>query len=132
MSVTLTVPSPPTTAEVAADIGAWIAGQTGVITDFNIGSQIRTESEATGSVVEMQGVIAQAQAFQAMVYGAWAAFNVFPQQALQSVGTVTFTTGIGANPPPAPSPIVIGSGTVVQTVGGIQFQTIATVTIPTG
>lgn len=129
---TLTVPSPPTTAEVAADIGAWIGGQTGVITDFNVGSQVRTESEATGSVVEMQSVIAQAQAFEAMVKGAWAAFNVIPQLALQSVGTVTFTTGLGANPPSAPSPIVIGAGTVVQTVGGIQFETTATVTIPTG
>ena len=129
---TLTVPAPPSTAEVAADILAWFGGQSGVLTDFNPGSQVRTESEATGSVVEMQGVISQAEAFQAMVYSAWAAFNIIPFAATPSSGTVTFSTGTGASPPTVPSPVLIPSNTVIQTVGGIQFQTTASVTIPTG
>lgn len=129
---TITVPAPPTTAESAADVIGWIGGQSGVLTDFNPGSQVRTDSEAVGSVIEMQGVIAQAQAFQAMVYGTWAAFNIVPFLATPSSTTVTFSTGTGASPPTAPSPILIPSNTVVQTVGGIQFQTTAAATIPTG
>lgn len=129
---TLTVPSPPTAAEVAADLAAWIGGQSGVLTDLNTGSQVRTEAEAVGSVVEMQTVISQAQAFQAMVYAAWAAFNVFPYAALQSIGTVTFSTGTGASPPAAPYAINVPVGTIVQTVGGIQFQTTAAATIVAG
>lgn len=131
-AATITVPTPPVTAEVAADMAAWIGGQSGVLTDFNYGSQVRTEAEAVGSVVEMQAAIAQAQAFQAMVYAAWSAFNVFPLLAQSATGPVTFSTGSGANPPLAPSPITIPAGTTVQTVGGIQYTTATTVVIPTG
>lgn len=129
---TLTVASPPATASVAADIIAWIGGQSGVLADFNPGSQVRTDSEAIGSVVEIQSVIAQAQAFQAIVYAAWEAFNIIPFAPTAATVPVVITTGVGANPPLAPSPILIPAGTVVQTVGGIQFETSADATIPTG
>lgn len=129
---TITVAAPPTTEEVAADIVVWIGGQSGVLTDLNNGSQIRTDSEAIGSVTEMQGVIAQAEAFQAMVYAAFAAFNIFPLLARPSIGTVTFITGSAANPPVATSPILIPALTIVQTLGGIQYQTTANAVIPTG
>lgn len=129
-TATLTVAAPPTTAEVAVDVLTWIAGQSGVLTDFNSGSQIRTDSEAAGSVIEMQSVIAQAEAFQAMVYAAWAAFNIFPLSASPAVGTVAFVTGTGVNPPRTPVAVAIPAGTVVQTVGGIQFQTVTNVTLP--
>lgn len=131
-STTITVPSPPTTAEVAADFIAWVGGQTGVLTDVNPGSQMRTEAEAAGSVVEMQGVVSQAQAFQAMVYAAWAAFNIYPYQATSAVGQVTFTTGSGANQPTVPYDVLVPAGTIVQTVGGIQFTTTTAGVIPTG
>lgn len=129
-TATLTVAAPPTTEEVAVQEMTWIAGQSGVLTDYNQGSQIRTSSESIGSVVEMESVIVQAEAFQAVVYAAWGAFNVFPLPAFSAVGTVTFLTGTGANPPQVPVPILIPAGTVVQTVGGIQFQTLTNVTIP--
>lgn len=132
MSSTLTTAAPPTTAEVAADELAWIAAQSGVLTDLNTGSQIRTEAEALGSVVEMQSVIAQAQAFEAIVYAAWGAFNIIPRSAIPAIVDVTFVTGTEVNPPVAPAPITIPAGTVVQTVGGVQFTTVAAVTMPAG
>lgn len=131
-TATLTVASPPTTAEVAVDEMTWIAAQSGVLTDFNPGSQVRTDAEAAGSVVEMQSVIGQAEAFQAMVYAAWAAFNVIPLPAFSSIGSVMFVTGTGQNPPQAPLPILIPANTVVQTVGGVQFATVENVTLPQG
>lgn len=119
---TLTVAAPPSTAECATAALAWIAAQSGVITDFNEGSQIRTEAESVGSVIEMQETIAQAQAFQAIVYSAWAAFNIIPLKAQPSIGQVTITTGTGGSPPPAPFSTVLPAGFLFSTVGGIQFQ----------
>jgi uncharacterized phage protein gp47/JayE len=132
LSSTITVVAPPVAADVAVDMAAWIAGQSGVLTDFNQGSQIRTDSEALGSVVEMQGVIAQAQAFQAMVYGAWQAFGIVPFLAQSAVGAVTLQTGSAAFPPPAPYNVLIPTGTLVQTTGGIQFVTVNDVVMAAG
>lgn len=132
MSSSITVAAPPTAADVALDIAAWIGGQSGVLTDFNIGSQVRTDAEAVGSVVEMQGVTAQALAFQAMVYSAWAAFGIIPLVAQAAVGTVTFKTGSGASPPPAPYNVLIPAGSLMQTAGGTQFATITDTVMPIG
>jgi len=122
MANPITVAAPPTTADVAADLIAWMTAQSGVLTDSHAGSQVRTNAEATGSVVDMQGVIAQALAFQALVYAAFAAFGITPLPALSAVGVVTLTTGSGANPPPAVAVVSIGTGTLFSTIGGTQFE----------
>lgn len=119
----ITLPSPPNTPAVAASILAYMAAQSGVVTDYNKGSQIRTLSQAVGSVVEIQGVESQALAFQAAVYGAFAAFNITPFGAVGATGTATFATSLGANPPAATQNVTIAQNTIVQTTGGIQFVT---------
>jgi hypothetical protein len=86
--------------------------------------------EAIGSVVDTESVIAQALAFQALVYAAFAAFNVFPLLASPATTPLTFVTGTGANPPPVPVAVAIPAGTIVQTVGGTQFQTLSSGVIP--
>src|ERR1700760_491742 len=122
-SNTITVAAPPTTEEVAADFLTWIGAQNAVLTDVNVGSQVRTFGEAIGSVVDMESVQAQALALQAIVYGAYAAFNVQPLSATSSVTQLVFSTGTGTSPPAAPVAVAIAAGTITQTVGGIQFQT---------
>jgi hypothetical protein len=97
--------------------------QSGVATDYNPGSQIRTTGEALGSIVEIQAVSEQAMAFQAMVYGAYAAFGITPLGATGAVGTVTFATSFKPNPPVTSQAVSIPAGTIVQTVSGIQFTT---------
>lgn len=132
MSTTITIAAPPTLADVATDMIAWMGAQSGVQTDYNVGSQYRTNAEATGSVVDMQGIISQALAFQALVYSAFAAFGVFPLPAVAAVGTITFATSTGMSPPPSVAAVVISAGTLISTVGGVQFQTTETVTLPLG
>lgn len=129
MSSTITVAAPPTTVEVATQVMSWQTGQSGVITDYNVGSQIRTLSEAIGSVEELSGVAAQALAFQALVYSAYSAFGITPLDAAFASGTITFSTGTGSNPPPAAQSIAIPAGTLVQTIGGTQFQTAQSVVL---
>ena len=129
MSSTITIPSPPNTTTVAANILSYMAAQSGVVTDYNIGSQIRTNSEAIGSVEELQGISAQAQAFQAMVYSAYSAFGIYPLTAQPATGTITFLTGTGSNPPPASQAVLIPAGTIVATIGGTQFNTTQAVTL---
>jgi hypothetical protein len=131
-ALTITVAAPPTTEEVAADFLTWIGAQNPILTDVNVGSQVRTMGEAIGSVVDMESVTAQAMALQALVYAAYAAFNIEPLQAVSSLTQLTFSTGTGASPPAAPTAINIGTGTIVQTVGGIQFQTMTAGVIPQG
>lgn len=130
MSDTITIASPPTTEDVAADFLSWIGAQNNVLTDVNQGSQVRSFGEAIGSVVDTESVTVQALAFQAMVYAAFAAFNVFPLGALPSVVPLNFITGSGASPPPVPVPVAIPVGTIVQTVGGTQFTTVTSGVIP--
>jgi uncharacterized phage protein gp47/JayE len=126
----ITVAAPPTTEEVAADFLSWIGAQNAVLTDVNVGSQVRTFAEAIGSVVDVESVTAQALAFQALVYAAFAAFGVEPLGAVSSLVSLTFSTGTGANPPPVPVAVAIAAGTITQTVGGIQFQTLSSATFP--
>lgn len=130
--MTITVAAPPTLADAATDMIAWMGAQSGVQTDYNVGSQYRTNAEATGSVIDMQGIISQALAFQALVYSAFAAFGIFPLLAVAAVGTITFATSSGVSPPPSVAAVVISAGTLVSTVGGVQFQTTETVTLPLG
>lgn len=127
MSDTITIAAPPTTSDVATAVLASILAQSGVITDFNEGSQIRTLSEAFGSVEEMQSIAAQALAFQAALYSALAMYEIQPLLAQPAVGTVTFSTGSAAT-----QTVVIPSGTIIGTVGGIQFTTTAQTIIAIG
>lgn len=130
-TISPTVAVPSTTAEIAAQLLAYMSGQTGVVTDSNPGSQIRTLAESWGNVVEIQSISAMALALQAMIAGCWAAFGVIPLVAIQSQGIVTFSTGL-SSPPPATQNVTIFSGTVVQTTNGIQFSTTETVTLLQG
>lgn len=132
MSATITIAAPPTTEDAAADLLAWMGALNGVVTDINPGSQVRTMAEAAGSVIDMQGVIVQALAFQALVYSAFAAFNVTPLLGTPSTVPLTFSTGAGSSPPVAPVPIAVPAGTAVQTVGGTGFATLVDAIIPQG
>jgi hypothetical protein len=131
-SVPFTVPGAPDTSLVSATLLSYMAAQSGVISDYNDGSQIRTLSEAIGSVAEIEGVIANALAAQAAVNAAYSVFGIVPATAQSSVGSVTFLTGLGSNPPPSSQNVVIGVGTVVGTTGGVQFQTSETITLLSG
>jgi hypothetical protein len=128
MSGSITVASPPTTAESTAIMMAMMEAQSGVVTDYNKGSQIRTFGEAVGEINEEQGIINQALAYQAVIYSAYAAFGIVPLTAAQATGVVTFSTG-GS---PATQDVPIPSGTVVATTAGTQYQTIAPVTLLSG
>ncbi len=132
MSNSITVASPPSTVDSTAAGLAYMAAQLGVETDYNHGSQIRTILEAAAAVGEEQGIIAQALAFQAMVYACYAAFDITPLPATPAVGAVTFSTGTGSTLPTASQSVLIASGTVVQTTGGVQFQTTGNVTLAQG
>lgn len=132
MTNQITVASPPTTQDVASEALASIAAESGIITDYNEGSQIRTISESFGSVVEQQGVAAQATALQAISYSALGAFNIQPGLAVDSVGVLTFATAAGGSPPPAAQAVSIPQGTLVQTAGGIQFVTTQAVILNQG
>ncbi len=131
-AVAFTVPGAPDTSLVSATLLSYMAAQSGVVSDYNDGSQIRTLSEAIGSVAEIEGVIANALAVQAAVQAAYSVFGIIPQAAQSAVGAVTFLTGTGSNPPLASQNVVIGVGTVIGTGGGVNFQTTETVTLLSG
>lgn len=108
-----------------------MAALAGVVTDYNVGSQIRTVAESFGSVIEQEGVAAQALALQALAYSALGAFGIAASGAVGAIGTVTFSTA-ASSPPPAPQAVSIPLGTLIQTAGGIQFATTAAATLNQG
>lgn len=123
MAASLTVAAPPDSTSIATTILAAQAAQSGVITDYNRGSQIRTLAETQGMIGEMQGVVTQALAFQALVYSAFSAFGITPYEASAAVGQITIATSLLANPPLVPLSVPVPAGTVVQTPNGVQFVT---------
>lgn len=129
---TITVAAPPTTPDVASQILATMAVLSGVITDYNPGSQARTIAESVGAVVEQQGIWAQAQAYQALIYAALSLFKIAPGVAVAATGTVTFSTSRTAPYPGASQNVPLPAGTIVQTNGGIQFQTTTPVILSAG
>lgn len=132
MSASVSVPSLPTATQNAQAILAAMSALNGVLTDYNVGSIIRTISESLGYVTEEQGAEISTLVFQTIVYGAYSAFGISPLQATYSTGTVTFLTSNTASPPPASQNILVPNGTVVQTAGGVQFQTTSAVTVLSG
>ena len=131
-STTITLAAPPTTADVTSAVLATMAALSGVLTDYNSGSQIRTMTESVGSVIEQQGVWAQALAYQALAYSALSLFGITAGQAVPAAGIVTFSTSSSGVPPPASQNVPIAAGTIVQTNGGVQFTTTTAVTLTAG
>lgn len=132
-SLSSTLAATPTTVQVTASMIALMAGLTGVPTDYNDGSQVRTLNEAMGSVVEVQAVSDLALAFQALTYGAMSLFGVTPSVSLPATGIVTFATSFPvATALPAPQAVTIPANTLVQTSGGTQFATLSAATLASG
>lgn len=133
MSVSpILVPATPNTTQIATTLLGDMAALSGVLTDYNEGSQIRTLGESIGSVVEQQGIAAQAEAYQAVAFSAMSIFGITPDPALAAAGSVTFATAFIISPPTVTQSVTIPQGTVVSTVGGTQFQTLQAALLPVG
>lgn len=130
-TIATTLPSSPTTISYAQSILSSMQALSGVATDYNIGSQIRTFAESSGSVVEMQSVAAQQQAYYGLTYGSITAYGITPLGAQFATGNVTFSTSLSGSVP-ASQNVTISAGALLQTAGGIQFQTTAAVTLLSG
>lgn len=121
----------PVAEEIALVLIQWLFATTGTPTDYNIGSIIRTYSEAIGSVEEVEGISAQAQALQALVYSAYTAFGITPYSATGAIGNVTFST-LSSAPLPTGQSVLIPSGAIIQTPTSIQFVTTSNVILVSG
>lgn len=129
----ITVAAPPSTMEVAQKILAGIASQSGILSDYNKGSQVRTLAEQIGSVAELNGISVLALALQLIAYSGMSIFNIVPNvSGVPATGTELFVTAFTPNAPPATSNISIPAGTIVGTLNGVQFQTTSGVTLAAG
>jgi hypothetical protein len=128
----ITVAAPPTATDVTSIILAIMAAETGTLTDYNQGSQIRTIAESIGAVCETQGITSQALAFQALVYSAMSLFAITPGLAQSASGQVVLSTSNLPSPPGASQNVTIPAGTIVATNGGIQFATTVVAQLPQG
>ena len=135
MSATLqpTTPTAPTAVATATTLLSTMAALTGVGNDFNQGSQLRTQAESLGAVIETEGVSVQATVLQTLAYGAMSLFGITPSGATFATGAVTFATALPlGSAPPSPQAIAIPAGTLVQSQGGVQFATASAITLPSG
>lgn len=132
-SLSPTVAAAPTATQSAANMLALMAGLSGVVTDYNQGSQVRTLAESLAAVIEAQGVSAQASTLQSMVYGAMTMFGITASSGSAASGTVTFATSFPVSSAPAiPQAVAIPAGTLVSTSGGVMFATTTAVTLTSG
>lgn len=132
-SLTPTVAAPLTTVEAATSLLAMMAGLSGIVTDYNQGSEVRTLAESIGSVVELEGIGAQALVLQGMAYGAMNLFGVPTGLATAATGVLTFATTFPVSgAPPATQPVSIPVGALGQTNGGVSFATTASGILTSG
>jgi hypothetical protein len=125
-SIAPTVAAPPNAIQAATDLLALMAGLSGVATDYNAGSQIRTLAESVGAVLDMTGVGTTALVLQGMAYGAMGLFGIQPAVATAASGFVTFATSFPVSAALATTQAVaIPVSTLVQTAGGVVFATTA-------
>ncbi len=121
-------PSPETTSLVMLQN---IAGLSGVVTDYNPGSQIRTLAESVGGVIEQQGVINQALAANDLIQSAWSILNISPLSAQPAAcSTVVFRSS--NYPGNATQAVLIPAGTIIGTLGGINYTTQNSITLASG
>jgi hypothetical protein len=132
-TLSVTVAASPSAVESATGLLAQMAALSGGATDYNIGSQIRTLAEAQGAALEQQGIGSQALALQALAYGAMSLFGIGQPQALNASGVVTFATSLPlSGAPNVPQAVLIPSGTLVGTAGGVQFAVPSGVVLASG
>lgn len=132
-SLSPTIASVPSGTQSATNLLAAMAALTGVNTDIVVGSQIRTLAETIGAVTEESGIANQALAFQALAYSAMSLFGIQLTQSIPASGLVTFATSLTlSGAPVASQAVLIPSGTLVQTNGGVQFATVANAVLASG
>lgn len=128
-----TVVAVPNAVDTSTNLLALIAALTGVPTDYNQGSLVRTQSDATGLVIEQQGITAQARALQSITFGAMALFGITQSPGIAATGIVTFATAFPTGSAPlATQAVGIPSGSLVATNGGVQFSTLVGATLASG
>lgn len=126
----ITIAAPPSTEETALTLLQWLYASSGVLTDATIGSITRTFGEGIGSVDEIEAISIQAEAYQALIYSGFSAFNISPFAATSSVGTVAFSTIDGSPLPVINVPIPLN--TILQTPAGVQFVTTSSSILASG
>ena len=132
-SLTPTVAAPPTAIQASVDMLALMAGLSGVVTDYNSGSQVRTLVESVGAVLDMEGTGAVALVLQGMAYGAMGLFGITSGAATYATGFVTWATAFPTSGAPAATqPVGIPVGALVQTPGGITFSALTSGLLASG
>jgi len=131
-SITPTVPALPSALQNTQALLSAIASRTQTITDLNPGSIIRTIAESQAAVIEEQGAEVSSLVYQSIIYGAYTAFGISPLSGTSATGNITFITSLSGTPPPVSQNVLIPSGVILQTPGGVQFQTLNYVTLPSG
>lgn len=117
----------------ATNMLSMIAALTGLPTDINQGSQVRTLAEALGAITEEQGISSQSLALQAFAYGAISLFGVQQPSATSATGIVTFATSLPVSAAVVvPQAVSIPPGTLIQTPGGVMFSTLTQATLASG
>lgn len=115
-------------ASITASMINWLRANTTKVTDFNVGSVVRTMAEASAAEMEelyLQYFIGLREAIPVSVFNTFG----FPAIAAESAsGVIRFTVST-----PATSTITIPGGVIVQVPGGQQvYQTLADNFILTG
>lgn len=128
---TPTVAAPPSNTDLVAQFLSTMSALSGVVTDYNTGSQIRTLLESVGNVAQQQSIWTNALAFQALMYSAMMIMGIAPYPPFQAFGEITIQTS-PTSPFPINQNVPIASGTVVQTTGAVQFLTTTATTLVSG
>jgi uncharacterized phage protein gp47/JayE len=126
-ALSLTTPATPTATSIIVELLQLMAAQSGTISDFNPGSNIRTLASIMGLVMEQQNITNRVTTAQNVLSGLFSFYNLTPPSPAYATGSVTFTL-----PQALSTDLTILSGTQVGTTGGLAFSTIASLTLEAG
>lgn len=113
--------------QIVASMLNWVASVQSKVTDFNIGSVLRTLLESIAMEIEELYYRMVSALEQEIPNSAYEAFGFPRLLATPATGLVTFGRSTVAD-----QDYLIPVGTLVSTLSGVTFQTVAAVTLPTG
>jgi uncharacterized phage protein gp47/JayE len=123
----LNTPVPPSATALTIELLQLMSAATGTLSDYNVGSNIRTLATTLATIIEQQNITSRVLTAQNILNLLLTAYNVTVPQATNATGQETFTLLS-----PITSSLTIPTGTQVGTVGGLVFSTTESGTIPAG
>lgn len=120
-------PVPSSATSMTIEMLQLLSAATGVATDANVGSNVRSLATTIAAIIEQQSITSKVLTAQNILNLLLTIYNITVPQATYATGSATFSL-----PASLTTTTLVPQGTQISTSGGLVFQTTQNLTIPAG